>query len=125
MPEVHEVDSDLVAKWDRFLTLRDDVLKALEEARKEKTIGKSLEAKVTLYVENADDKAILDSMDHLHQLFITSQAEVVDEKVGNDYAEASVLVEKADGEKCERCWNYSTELNDDHLCPRCAAVVAE
>ncbi|ULG72806.1 isoleucine--tRNA ligase [Macrococcus brunensis] len=125
MPEVHEVDSDLVAKWDRFLTLRDDVLKALEEARKEKTIGKSLEAKVTLYVENADDKAILDSMDHLHQLFITSQAEVVDEKVGNDYAEASVLVEKADGEKCERCWNYSTELNDDHLCLRCAAVVAE
>ncbi|TDM03947.1 isoleucine--tRNA ligase [Macrococcus carouselicus] len=125
MPAEHDVDNDLVAKWDRFLTIRDDVLKALEEARKEKTIGKSLEAKVTIYVDNAEDKAVLASMNNLNQLFITSQAEVTDEKVGTAYAAASVRVEKADGEKCVRCWNYSTELNDDHLCPRCAAVVTE
>ncbi|TDM15030.1 isoleucine--tRNA ligase [Macrococcus bovicus] len=125
MPETHEVDSQLVEKWERFLTIRDDVLKALEEARTEKTIGKSLEAKVTVYVENAEDRAILESMDNLHQLFITSQAVLTDKKAGTDYVSANVLVEKAEGEKCERCWNYSTELNDEHLCPRCAAVVAE
>lgn len=126
MPEKQQVDRQLVEKWSRFLTIRDDVLKALEEARKEKVIGKSLEAKVLIYVENEEDRAIVQSFDNLHQLFITSQAEVVENKAGKDYALSNVLVSHADGEKCERCWNYTTELVTDnglHVCPRCASVL--
>ena len=123
---------ELVAKWDKIMELRDDVLKALEEARNAKTIGKSLEAKVALYV-NADYKALFetDAIDFA-QLFIVSKFEL-----GGDLSEApanslvlehaSVVVEKADGEKCERCWTISETVgtNEAHptLCARCAEVV--
>jgi len=123
MPEVTEVDTVLLDKWERFLTLRDDVLKALEEARHAKVIGKSLEAKVQIFTDNAEDQALLESFENLNQLFITSQAEVVTSKAGKDYELTNVAVTKADGEKCERCWNYSTAINDDKLCPRCQSVL--
>ncbi len=123
MPEVTEVDTVLLDKWERFLTLRDDVLKALEEARHAKVIGKSLEAKVQIFTDNAEDQALLESFENLNQLFITSQAEVVTSKAGKDYELTNVAVTKAEGEKCERCWNYSTAINDDKLCPRCQSVL--
>ncbi|UTH14585.1 isoleucine--tRNA ligase [Macrococcus equipercicus] len=123
MPETTEVDTALVEKWERFLELRDDVLKALEDARHEKVIGKSLEAKVQIFTDNAEDKALLESFDNLNQLFITSQAELTADQAGKDYDFLNVAVAKADGEKCERCWNYTTELNDEKLCPRCQSVL--
>lgn len=128
MPAVHDVDSALIEKWSRFLELRDDVLKGIENLRNEKVIGKPLEAKVTVFTENADDLTLLKSFDNLHQLFIVSQAKVSDSAVGEQYTNLNVLVERADGEKCERCWNYSTEITaEDHdfpnVCPRCLSVL--
>lgn len=128
MPAVHDVDYALIEKWSRFLELRDDVLKGIENLRNEKVIGKPLEAKVTVFTENADDLALLQSFENLHQLFIVSQAKVSDSAVGTQYTNLNVLVERADGEKCERCWNYSTEITAEdhehpHVCPRCLSVL--
>ncbi|MBI0578419.1 isoleucine--tRNA ligase [Neobacillus cucumis] len=125
---------DLEEKWSAFMNLRDDVLKALEEARNEKVIGKSLTAKVTLYV-NDKTKALLDSIqENLQQLFIVSGFEVAGSmkdapenalKLDN----AAIVVTKAEGETCERCWVVSKEVGQDPehktLCPRCAEVVKE
>ncbi|MED1469605.1 isoleucine--tRNA ligase [Bacillus salipaludis] len=125
---------DLEEKWSSFMKLRDDVLKALEEARNEKVIGKSLTAKVTLYV-NEETKALLDSIqENLQQLFIVSGFEVAGTMVDAPenalkLENAAIVVTKAEGETCERCWVVSTEVGQDSehktLCPRCAEVVKE
>ena len=129
MPKVQDVDTELVEKWNTFMKLRDDVNRALEIARNEKVIGKSLEAKVTIG-SNSEFNAteFLQGFEDLQQLFITSQAEVVDNiEGGASYAHGDIKVEHADGEKCQRCWNYSEELGSvgelTDLCPRCQAVV--
>ena len=136
MPEAQTFanEQELEAKWDKFLALRDDVLKALEEARNAKVIGKSLNAKVSMYVD-ADTKAFLETVqESLEQLFIVSQFEVAG-TMEEAPAEAvklehcAIVVSKADGETCERCWNISTSVGQDAehpaLCPRCASVVKE
>lgn len=128
MPEVQTVDTALIGKWNHFLEIRDDVLKAIEETRNDKVIGKSLEAAVYIQAKNEEDQALLKSFDNLHQLFITSYAEVVDEPQGTDYNLSNVLVKHAEGEKCERCWNYATVLTEEshahpHVCPRCLSVL--
>ncbi|MBU5467721.1 isoleucine--tRNA ligase [Virgibacillus sp. MSJ-26] len=119
-----------VEKWDQFMKIRDDVLKALEEARDEKVIGKSLEAKVTLVPQDENVATILNSIPNLHQLLIVSEAELSDhEKKAKNYKHVSVLVEPHPGEKCERCWVNSCTIgeNKEHptLCTRCADVVTE
>ncbi|MCG7338708.1 isoleucine--tRNA ligase [Staphylococcus sp. ACRSN] len=129
MPECVETDSEFVEKWNTFMKLRDDVNRALEVARSEKIIGKSLEAKVIIASnDNFDAKSFLQQFDDLQQLFITSQAEIVDSvENGTSYQYGDIRIEHAHGEKCERCWNYSEELGSvgelDHLCPRCQEVV--
>jgi isoleucyl-tRNA synthetase len=134
IPEAKEIvkSKELLTKWSKFMDLRDDVLKALEEARNEKIIGKSLTAKVTLYVKE-EAKQLLDSInENVQQLFIVSDFEVA----GN-YSDApenalklenaAIVISKADGETCERCWTVTPDVgqNQDHptLCPRCADVV--
>ena len=130
----YENSAALTEKWSKFMVLRDDVLKALEEARNQKVIGKSLAAKVSLYVHE-DGKTLLDSIqESLKQLFIVSGFEVAgsyDEAPENavKLENAAILVAKADGETCERCWTVTTDVgaNEEHptLCARCASVVAE
>ncbi|MGS0663865.1 isoleucine--tRNA ligase [Staphylococcus arlettae] len=129
MPEVVEVNHEILEKWNTFMKLRDDVNRALEVARNDKVIGKSLEAKVIIG-NNAqfDVTLFLNQFTDLEQLFITSQAEVVDEvDNGTSYPYGDIRIEHAEGEKCERCWNYSTELGNvgelENLCPRCQEVV--
>jgi isoleucyl-tRNA synthetase len=136
MPKYQELPhaEELKNKWGAFLNLRDDVLKALEEARNEKVIGKSLTAKVSLYV-NDDTKQLLDSIsEDLKQLFIVSAFEVGG-KVENAPENAlklgpnAIVVEKAEGETCERCWVVTETVGEDSdhptLCTRCASVVKE
>lgn len=128
----HESFEGLRTKYQQLMLVRDDVLKALEEARNAKTIGKSLEAKVTVYVK----KELLEAFDttkiDFAQFFIVSdftlaglKEEAPAEALALDVA--SVIVVKAQGEKCERCWTISSKVgeNDKHstLCPRCADVV--
>lgn len=129
MPERVEVDREFVDRWNTFMKLRDDVNRALEVARNEKVIGKSLEAKVVIGSnDNFDATSFLQQFADLQQLFITSQAEVVDQvENGIPYQYGDIRIEHAHGEKCERCWNYSESLGSvgelNNLCPRCQEVV--
>ena len=136
MPEYQELDNAkaLEEKWTAFMKLRDDVLKALEEARNQKVIGKSLTAKVSLYV-NENTKDLLNSIhENVQQLFIISAFEVAgsyDQAPENAIKldTAAIVVTKAEGETCERCWVVTPEVGQDSehptLCPRCAEVVKE
>ncbi|MCP1124810.1 isoleucine--tRNA ligase [Bacillus sp. 3103sda1] len=136
MPEAMEVEGaeELKVKWDAFMTLRDDVLKALEVARNEKVIGKSLNASITLF-PTAEMKQMLESIsEDLKQLFIVSEYKLggTMEEAPADapkYEHTAVVVAQATGETCERCWVVSETIgsNADHptLCERCGEVVKE
>ena len=127
-----------MAKWDALETLRDGVNAALESARAQKKIGKSLEAKVTLVTEQPQPQ--LDGLKAAFEnqwadLFIVSQVEVKEDKGLYDTAAETpvegvrVLVEEAAGQKCERCWKHDGAVGQDAahptLCPRCAQVVSK
>ena len=124
--------ADVRAKWDRLMELRESVMKALELARAEKVIGKSLDAKITVWAEG-EEYALLDAFRaELPTVFIVSQVELVKgaapaDVVVEEGASVAVSVAAADGEKCDRCWNYSTKAvhdgEDGCLCPRCKAVL--
>ena len=115
-------DAALEAKWDKLLEVRDDVNKALEESRNEKVIGKSLEAAVEVYSSDAEVVELLNSVANLNQFFIVSKVEVK-ENDGVSYDLATVKVTKAEGHRCERCWNIVDEVNEEGLCPRCASIL--
>ena len=134
MPEYSEEMNfgDISEHWNKLFTLRDDVMKALELTRASKLIGKSLDAKVTIFVNNEEHKALLDSFkDDLATVFIVSQAFVSTENAPEGtFTETesgiAVLVEKADGYKCDRCWTYSTEGvhdEDGFICERCRKIL--
>mgnify|MGYP004645958469 FL=1 len=135
LPEVRPEWSfpELETHWDRLFALRDDVMKALELARAEKLIGKSLDADLTIYATDAEVCGLLDSFgeEALKTVFIVS-----DVKVKNEAAPAGaftetqsgigVLVEASQAERCDRCWLHDKNAvsdGDGHLCPRCAAIV--
>jgi len=121
----------LRAKWEKIIDVRDDILKALEEARNAKTIGKSLEAKVTVYAKEDVVALLNDANIDFAQLSIVSAFEVatIEEAPTNALVleHVSIVVEKATGEKCDRCWSISETVgaNEAHptVCTRCAEVV--
>ena len=120
-------DSQLEVKWDRFLEFRGVVLKSLEESREKKEIGNSLEAEVELGLFKSQDYDILKSFDdNLPGLFLVSGVSLIlSEKEMTD--SFSVVVKKAAGMKCERCWNYRKSVGEDKeykdLCERCVRVL--
>ncbi|MBP0973536.1 MAG: class I tRNA ligase family protein, partial [Oscillospiraceae bacterium] len=120
------VDDAFRAKWDEIYALRETVNKALEEKRNEKLIGKPLDAKVTLTVADEQTAERLRSYPELKGVFIVSAVEIA---VGTVTAEGGVdvTVEKAPGQKCERCWCFSEEVGKfalhPTLCKRCAEVL--
>jgi isoleucyl-tRNA synthetase len=122
-PTSSEADAGLMADWERIFAIRDDVMKALEEARNEKRIGSPLEARVILTTDAGTTRFLADHFDQLRYIFIVSQVEV------HEGDRAGVTIERADGVKCERCWNYSArvgEFNDyPTVCERCAAALVE
>ena len=114
-------DEALISNWERIFAIRDDVLKKLEESRNAKIIGSSLEAKVILTVDKETMMFLLPYYEDLRYIFIVSQVEVhQDEKFG-------VEIQKADGVKCERCWNYSVRVGEFEefptVCERCAEAL--
>jgi len=121
----------LRTKWEKIIDVRDDILKALEEARNAKTIGKSLEAKVTVYAKEDVVALLNDANIDFAQLSIVSAFEVA--AIEEAPAEAltlehvSIVVEKATGEKCERRWSISETVGSNEaqptVCARCAEVV--
>ncbi|WP_027107653.1 isoleucine--tRNA ligase [Lacticigenium naphthae] len=134
MPETSEYANakDLMIRWSKFMKIRDNVLKALEVARDQKVIGKSFEAKVTLY-PNEDTRAILESLDtDLRQVLIVSELEISEEEPSSDLLEfegLSIKVEHKHGETCERCRIISEEVGTieeaPNLCGRCHTIVTD
>jgi isoleucyl-tRNA synthetase len=126
---------DIESNWQSLLEFRSEVLKALEEKRKEKFISGSLEAKVRIYSDYPQRTQFLNSYrDVLPALFIVSQVEIVDESKGLPPKDAPpggwrIEIARADGAKCERCWNYSTHVgeNADYptVCERCVKALTE
>lgn len=126
--------AELLDTWKAFMDFRDNVLKALEEARNEKIIGKSLEAKVTIY-PNEQVGALLTALDaDLAQLLIVSpdsfsiSKEAAPENAMT-FEDVAILVEKAEGEVCDRCRQVHTTVGEDeklpNLCASCAHIVEE
>ncbi len=117
MPMEVEVDEQLEADFESFMKYRDEILKALEEARASKVIGKSFNAKLTITLDSKAKKLFTDLNSDLAQLLIVSQLELKDGDAFN------VLVEKALGETCERCWMIVPSINSNGLCPRCQRII--
>lgn len=124
-------NKELEAKWIAFIDVRDEIFKALETARKEKIIGNSLGAKVEIY-PTEEVHTLLSQFDDLQELLIVSQ--VVLKPAGTAAGEGamalkgiSVKVSPAEGEKCERCWNVTSDVGShaEHpsICGRCAEVL--
>ena len=111
-------EEEIRTEGEKLMEVRSHVLKALEEARNEKLIKSSQEAAISLAAPE-DVTALLSKTlsDKVSQWMIVSQCDM--EKA----EEISVKVRKADGVKCPRCWNYSTEADSEGLCPRCHAVM--
>ena len=132
MPEVEEYANhdDLLENWGKFMKLRDDVLKALEDARNKKLIGKSFEATVTIYPDK-ETKAMLQDLDaDFRQILIVSKLTITDGEAPDNAEQlnnASVVVEHAEGEVCPRCRMIRTDIGVDPklpmLCGRCAKIV--
>ena len=116
-------DSKLLADWERIFSVRDEVLKSLEEARNAKVIGSSLEAKVILTVDKETTRFLIAYYEDLRYIFIVSQSEV------HEGDRLKVEIQKADGAKCERCWNYSVRVGESEkyptACERCVGVLME
>jgi isoleucyl-tRNA synthetase len=121
-------DSKSDADWASLRSVRDEVLKALEEARNSKLIGTGLEAQVAITASDPVYSLLQRHAGQLRYLFIVS-AVTLAQGSGNGTGGVHVEVKKADGAKCERCWNYSTRVGEDKtyptVCERCSAVLAE
>ena len=132
MPEnmaAYLLDEATMEKWATVMKLRQDVNGVLEKARADKRIGKALEARVTVYGDEAIKAATNDL--NMAEICIVSAAEWAQPEEGAEVAQGvnlptvTIGVSEAKGEKCPRCWMHSTEADENGLCKRCAAVVAK
>jgi isoleucyl-tRNA synthetase len=112
-----------LAHWDQLMLVREPVLKALEIAREQKLIGKSLEARVTLAAGSDVYPLLNEYAADLPALFIVSQVQL-EQGTGNG---VSVEIQRADGTKCERCWKYTLDVGNNPefptLCAACGDVI--
>jgi len=119
--------------WEQLIEVRSEVLKILERARKDKFIGDSLQAKVKLNSASKYRELLRTYEGFLPTLFIVSQVEIEENLPAETYFhqtdDLNVLVLRADGAKCERCWNYSTDVGKDKdfetVCLKCSAALKE
>ena len=122
-------DSLLLDEYEKILSLRSDVLKALEEARTAKVIGSAQEALVNLDVSDLEVKKVNDKFttEELANLFVVSEVILEKNNRQNKYEHSSVEIIHHPGQFCSRCWNYSklSIIQEDgtYLCPRCQKVV--
>ena len=123
------LNEELAKKWDKIARLRREVNKKLEAERQTGLIGHSLDARVLLNIANDEYSFIKDYTENeVSDLFIVSQVKFVNDNLAESEIKGiSISVEKASGEKCERCWKYDEEVGHDHnhsdVCPRCASVL--
>jgi isoleucyl-tRNA synthetase len=131
---IAKIDPQKKEAWEELAKVRSAVLVKLEEARNAKSIGGSLEAKVSLHSRLPKLQSALKAYaQQLPALFIVSQVEVLDAPLGSvsagESSDLAILIGKADGKKCERCWNYSTHVGENPryatICERCSEALTE
>jgi isoleucyl-tRNA synthetase len=119
------LDAELLARWDRLLDARSEVNRALEVARQDKIIGTSLAAHVTLRARGEMADLLESYRDQLPMLFIVSQLDLV--RGAGEGVSLEVSVERAEGEKCPRCWRtvptVSSVPDTLGLCDRCVGAL--
>ena len=125
-PEVNPQyeDEELTLKWAKLIKVKEEVAKKLEVARANKEIGLSQEAQVTLFAEGDELEFLTGKEALLKEILMVSGVKVCENRRNEDAEVAiGVKVERAEGEKCERCWMYSTTVGEssEHptLCERC------
>ncbi|MEG1220128.1 MAG: class I tRNA ligase family protein, partial [Lactococcus sp.] len=134
MPEVKDFtgSEELLGEWEAFLDFRNKVLKALEEAREAKLIGKSLEAKVTVYPNEVVSSLLVSLDENVAQLLIVSEFSVSNEEAPEaalQFDDVAILVEQAAGQVCDRCRRTDVTVGTDEnehlhaLCSSCATIV--
>jgi isoleucyl-tRNA synthetase len=110
------------ADWDRLMEVRDSVLKSLETARNEKLIGAPLEARVRISANGDLHPLLQQYARELPGLFIVSQVAI-------ESGDSGISIERAAGDKCERCWKYTTDVGSNPklptVCAACAGAVEE
>ena len=122
MPKYYDkyIDNDLIETWDEIYEFREEILVYLEKARENKIIGHPLDAKVVIYTKGDEYDKFKDLIEILTMVLIVSKVEL-------RQGERKIIIEKASGIKCERCWKYSEEIkeneNDLILCPRCISAI--
>jgi isoleucyl-tRNA synthetase len=133
-PEVDESyrDVDLERKWDDLFLLRSEVNKALEIKRAERFLGNSLEAKIILRLPEKYASLLSEGRDFLPAFFIVSAVEISDKALegaytGGEMEGLEIRVDRAEGAKCQRCWNWSTYVGQfseaPDICERCHKVI--
>ena len=140
---------ELAERWEKLRTIRDEANTVLEKARSDKAIGSSLQAKLKLWVADEGLRSQLTAMnpaqsmsadsnqvDELRYLFLVSQVELVERaealqgaEYSTEFEEMAIAVVDAEGEKCDRCWNYSIHVgesaDDPTICDRCVAALSD
>jgi isoleucyl-tRNA synthetase len=119
----------LAADFESLLKVRDEAMKAMEVARKEKLIRRSEEASVIIYAPHEQERLLHQYKNDLRYLLVVSGVEIKPAAQGNEAGGLRVEVQKAAGQKCERCWFYSTEVGKSAryptVCERCLPVLEE
>jgi isoleucyl-tRNA synthetase len=133
-PVEESIDTALENKWSSLIIIRDEVNKALELKRHDRFIGNSLEARVTLYADNKQYNTLLEQKHFLPALFIVSGVQIQknstapdDSYKSTEISGLSIVVQKAAGLKCQRCWNWSSQVGTfeefPEVCERCYEVL--
>ncbi|ABV35805.1 isoleucyl-tRNA synthetase [Shewanella sediminis HAW-EB3] len=128
------LDSDLSDEyWEQLLTVRGEVNKVIEQARREKQIGGSLEAEITLYADDALSQALATLGDELRFVLLTSKTQIVAlssapaDAIETEMTSLKLGLHKAESEKCERCWHHREDVGqvEAHptLCTRCVTNI--
>ncbi|WP_022668652.1 isoleucine--tRNA ligase [Desulfospira joergensenii] len=126
-------DDELAEKWEAVISLRTEVSRALEEARKAKLIGHPLDAALEIKLPDSQLKTQVEALpEALNDIFIVSSVCLVDSTdsaayQGREIPGLEIGVKKAEGEKCERCWRFDQTIGDDPnhptACERCATAL--
>ncbi|MCH1928587.1 isoleucine--tRNA ligase [Shewanella sp. A25] len=128
------LDTDLSdAYWENLLTVRNEVNKVIEQARRDKRIGGSLEAEVTLFADAVLVEQLTHIGDELRFVLLTSEAKVLpltdatSDAVETELASLKLIVNATEAQKCERCWHHREEVGtiEAHstLCHRCVTNI--
>ena len=127
--EVNEDNAGLLTTWAHLFGYRDQVLARLEEARIAKTIGSSLEARVEISAGSHAFRNLAPHRDDLRYIFIVSEVMLSEPNADLDADDLQVSITRAHGDKCERCWNYSTRVGESSryptVCERCVDALEE